>query len=35
MKNTNRDFLPETLKEFECSPMDRALKQTLKDPKSE
>ena len=28
------NFLPKTLKEFGPSPMDRALKQTLKDPKS-
>ena len=28
------DFLPKTLKEFVPSPMDRALKQKIKDPKS-
>ena len=28
------DFLPKTLKEFGPSPMDRALKQKIKDPKS-
>ena len=29
-----RDFLPKTLKEFGPSPMDKALKQKIKDPKS-